>query len=83
MTQLYMTFTFCLFTTSQCSRQCYIILICDFPSPQTEGAGHVWRHWGDGQCEMGAGFVSSGLLGVHLLQYLEKCQILCKGDILS
>ncbi len=54
-------------------------------SPQTAGAGHVWRHWGAGQCEMGAGFVSSGLLGVLLLQYLERCQIFWKGavDILS
>ena len=55
--------------------------LLNFLSPQTADAGHVWRHRGAGQCEMGAGFVPSGLLGVLLLQHLERRQILWKGPV--
>lgn len=64
--------------------QCLVIVwyfMISSASPQTADAGDVWRHWGAGQCEMGVGSVSSGQLDLLLLLYLEKCQILWKGEL--
>lgn len=53
--------------------------LLNVPASQTAGAWQVRRHRGAWKRAMGAGFVSSDLLVVMLLQHLEKCQILWKG----
>lgn len=52
----------------------------NFTSSQTQNAPHVGRDWGAGQHELGVGFVPSALLVDLLLLYLERRQILRKGQ---
>lgn len=47
---------------------------------QAQDAGHVSRYWRAGRRAMGPGLVSSGLLGVLLLQYLEGRQVIWKSQ---
>lgn len=49
------------------------------PSFQAAGTGRVHGHRGTGRRQVGAGVMSSGQLGVLLLQHLERRQIIWKG----